>query len=178
MATLQRAFLIAPILPRTLMHPGLAQVRHKGKQANTKSKKSRKDMRREVMKDFMKRQEYQKLMTNASLKAAKMGEPLDPEMLNPARKREPTLKTTKEKESEFLLVKEWSRFTMTEHTQQMKSLRDMVASREKAMKELKKLSPSLYTRALELNEQLFPFSCVGPTATPPLEGYSPPEPEE
>ena len=42
---------------------------------------------REEMKDRMKRLELEKQLEEAVLKVAKQGEPMDPEMLNPARKR-------------------------------------------------------------------------------------------
>lgn len=130
-----------------------------------------------MMKEFVKKQELEKLMQVTSLKAAKMGEPFDPEMLNPARKRAPVEKSLEEKENEYLLMKEWSRHQMETHKQDLKKLADMVTSRERAMRELKKLSPLLYNRALELKEDLFPYECLGPTATPPIADYVPPDPE-
>lgn len=174
MATLTRIFLSVLNL-RCFTGPPIAvlQIRTKSKQA--KKVKSKKDLRKEMMKEFMKKQELEKLMQAASLRAAKMGEPFDPEMLNPARKRVPVEKTEEEKESEYLLVKEWSRYRMKKHKQELKVLGDMIASRESALRELKKVSPLLYSRALELKEDLFPYECVGPTATPPIAAYTPPD---
>lgn len=45
---------------------------------------------REATRDLMKRNQIQKLSEEAILGVAKKGEPLDPELLNPARKRPPT----------------------------------------------------------------------------------------
>ena len=90
----------------------------------------------------MKRLELEKQLEEAVFKVAKQGEPMDPEMLNPARKRplpkvhwnesfncvyewpyvynvciHPLQLTEDEREQEFLLVKEWSRYTMKKHIQ-------------------------------------------------------------
>ncbi len=179
MATLSRVVSKLPFtLPRSFVCPGLSLVQARAKGKQSKKVKNKKDMRRELMKEFVKKQELEKLMHTASLKAAKMGEPFDPEMLNPARKRVPIEKSVEEKESEYLLIKEWSRYRMETHKQDLRVLADMVDSREKALKELKKISPVLYDRALELKEDLFPYECVGPTATPPIADYSPPDPDE
>ena len=43
---------------------------------------------REAMKDYIKGLELEKQAEEAVMKVAKQGEPLDPEMLNPARKRQ------------------------------------------------------------------------------------------
>lgn len=150
------------------------QVRGKKKQSKQQAKK---DAQKKLMKDFMKRQEVEKLMQSASLKAAKMGDPFDPEMLNPARKRPKTDVSSEEGVRRYLLTKEWSRYRMQKHKDDLKLINCMVASRDKALRELKKVSPSLYNKALELNPELFPFDCLGPTATPPIAGYTPPDPE-
>ncbi len=164
-------------IPRSSVSPSVSLVQIRTKSNQQKKVKNKKDMRREIMKEFVKKQELDKLMQTTSLKAAKMGEPFDPEMLNPARKRAPVEKSPEKKESEYLLIKEWSRYRMEEHKRDLQRLTDMVVSREKAMKELRKLSPLLYDRALELKEGLFPYECVGPTATPPIVHYVPPDPE-
>lgn len=150
--------------------------RSKGKA--TKQKKAKKDLRAQEMKDYAKRMEMQKLMQNAALKAAKKGEPLDIEMLNPARKRAPPTLTYEEKDRRFLLSKEWARFQMSKEIQQRQLLGGMVKSRAKALNELKKVAPMLYCKALELNPDLFPFECKGPTETPPMADYVPPDPED
>ena len=152
----------------------LVQVRGKKKQTKQKSKK---DAQKEFMKDFVKRQEMDKLMQSAALKAAKMGDPFDPEMLNPARKRPQAEVSPEERERRYLLTKEWSRYRMQKHKDDLKLINSVVASRCKALRELKKVSPFLYDKALELDTGLFPFDYSGPTATPSIAGYVPPDPE-
>ena len=49
-------------------------------------------------------------------------------------------------------------------------------SRKKAL--LKKVSVPLYEQALELRTDLFPFEQVGPTDTPSVPDYAPPELQE
>ena len=67
------------------------------------------------MRDHFKKLEMEKLLLEAAIKAAKKGEALDPEMLNPARKRQKVAISEEEKERRFLLVKEWSQYKMEQH---------------------------------------------------------------
>ena len=142
-----------------------------------KQKKSRKEMQRELMRDHFKKIEMEKLLLEAAIKAAKKGEALDPEMLNPARKRQKVAVSEEERERRFLLVKEWSRYKMEQHKQELQHLQDLMKSREKALRELKKVSLPLYSQALELNPALFPYECQPLTCTPPLPSYTPPDPD-
>ena len=142
-----------------------------------KQKKSKKELHREMMKDLFKKMEMEKLLLEAAVKAAKKGETLDPEMLNPARKRQEVAIPEEEEERRFLLVKEWSCFKMEKHKQELQWLQNLRKSREKALRELKKVSIPLYNQALELNPTLFPFECQPMTRTPPLPSYTPPDPD-
>ncbi len=151
---------------------GYVQIRGK-KQA--KKQKSKKDLRREMLKDFVKKMELAKLKQDAALKAASRGEPLDPEMLNPARQRQPHSTPYEDAERRYLLVKEWSRYRMDRHKEELKFIQGVVQSRECALRELKKVSLPLYMQALKLNPDLLPFECQGPPSTPPIPGYEPPE---
>ncbi len=159
-----------------LASPGAvaAYVQTRGKKQAQKQK-SKKEVKREMLKDYVKRLELEELQRSAALKAASRGEPLDPEMLNPARLRERPAVPREEAERRYLLVKEWSRYRMAKHIEELKFIQGAVRSREKALRELQKVSFPLYRRALELNPKLLPFECRGPTATPPLPGYEPPE---
>lgn len=164
-----------------LMPPSLViPFRNKGKSVgqNSSKHKIKKDQRVQNMKDFVKRMEIQKLTQSAALKAAKKGDPLDPEMLNPTRKRPPPTITYEEKDKRFLLSKEWSRYQMKKELERRQLLGGMVKSREKALRELKKVAPHLHSKSLELNPVLFPFEWKGPTETPPIPAYLPPDPDE
>ena len=164
------------LTPPSLLIPS----RNKGKSVTTKSssKKTKKDQRAQEMKDYVKRMEMQKLMVDSAMKAAKKGDPLDPEMLNPARKRPPPSLSHEERDRRFLLSKAWSRHQMERERERRSLLGGMVQSRDKALRELKRVSPELYHKSLELNTSLFPFEWKGPTETPPLLTYIPPDPEE
>ena len=129
---------------------------------------------REMIKEYMKRMELQKELEEATIRVAKKGEPMDPEMLNPARKRPPVELSDEEKEQKILLVKRWTRYNMEEHKAQLQQLQGMMDSRRRALRELKKVSLPLYQQALDLRTNLFPFEWTGPPATPPLPGYDPP----
>lgn len=160
------------ITPPSLLLPS----RGKGKSA--RPKKIKKDSRIQEMKDYVKRTEMRKLMMSAAMKAAKRGEPLDPEMLNPARKRAPSTLSYEEKDKRVLLTKEWSRYQMQKELKRSQLLRGMVKSREEALKELEKVSSSLYFKALELNPVLFPLEFKAPSETPSIPSYIPPDPED
>ena len=143
-----------------------------------KQTKSKKEVQRELMRDRFKRLEMEKLLLEAAIKAAKKGETLDPEMLNPARKREKMVIPEEEKERRFLLIKEWSRYRMEQHKQELQRLHSLKKSRERALRELKKVSLPLYSQALELNPALFPYECQPLTYTPPFPSYTPPDPDD
>lgn len=130
---------------------------------------------RDMMKDYMKRMELERQLKEATLKVARKGEPMDPEMLNPARKRQQAQLSEEEKERRLLLAKQWTRHKMAEHKTDLITLQGIMNSRAKALRELRKVSFSLYVQALDLRTNLFPFERVGPTATPPVPGYAPPE---
>lgn len=147
------------------------------KQKAKKQKKTKKDPRLLEMKEYAQRMEVQKMLLSATMKAAKKGEPLDPEMLNPIRKRPPPTLPKEMRDQRFLLAKEWSRYQMQLEVQRRHFLQGVVRSREKALRELKRASSSLYAKALELNSELFPWECQGPTETPPIPSYTPPDPE-
>lgn len=166
------------LMSRAMAYPGSLLVLTRGnKKQAKKQKKSRKEIQREMLRDHFKKMEMEKLKLAAALKAAKKGEPLDPEMLNPARKRQKALTSDEEKEQRFLLVKEWSRYRMEQHKIELQQLQSLMRSREKALKELKKISLPLYSQVLELNPMLFPFECQALTSTPPLLSYVPPDPD-
>ena len=143
-----------------------------------KQTKSRKEIQRELMRDRFKKLEMEKLLLEAAIKAAKKGESLDPEMLNPARKRQKVAVPEEEMERRFLLIKEWSRYRMEQHKQELQRLHSLKKTREKALRELKKVSLPLYSQALELNPALFPYEYQPLTYTPPFPSYTPPDPDD
>ena len=164
-------------IARGLMPPALL-IPNRGKKKATKKKNMIKDSKSKEIKDFINKREMQKLLLSATLKAASKGDPFDPEMLNPARKRKPTVHTKEEKERRILLSKKWHKNCMKNHIQELQFLQGVVRTRKKALSELRKTSHYLYNRALELQPDLFPLECNGPTVTPPIPGYVPPDPEE
>ena len=163
-------------VPGQVLAPAAVPVQVRGKkQQKKKPGKTKKDAKREMMKEYLKQLELKQVMEEAALRAAKHGDPMDPEMLNPARKRAPASISPEERERRFLLVKEYSRHCMGQHKRELRVLQGMVHSRRMALHELKQVSFPLYLQALELNTGLFPFTHTGPTATPPIPNYQPPE---
>lgn len=149
-------------------------ARSKTKKAK-KQKKSRKDLQREMHKEHLKKLEAERAYHEALMKVAKRGEPLDAEMLNPSRKRPRPNISEEEQEKRHLLIKEWTRYTMEQQKREHGRLRGMVESRERALKELKRLSLPLYLQATQLRTGVLPFERTGPPHTPPIAGYEPPE---
>ncbi|CAI8045922.1 39S ribosomal protein L40, mitochondrial [Geodia barretti] len=137
-----------------------------------------KTAKREVMKEYVRQMELKQVTEEAAMRAARHGEPMDPEMLNPARKRAPVEVSPEEQERRYLLVKEYSRYHMERHKRELGLLQGVMAARRRALLELRKISLPLYGQALELSQDLFPFSHSGPTTTPPIPGYIPPDLDE
>ena len=120
-------------------------------------------------------EEAQKEKEFAAAKMAIIGEPLDPELLNPARKRSPPVISEEEQVRRTLLMKQWTRELMSQHKKQLQQLQLMLNCRDKAMRELRKVSLTLYEQAMEPEPALLTFTSTGPTETPPLTNYLPPE---
>ena len=133
------------------------------------------DREKEMQKRRIKVAEAQKEMQFVAMKIGVIGEPLDPELLNPARKRTPPVISKDEEVQRTLLLKQWSRELIAQHKQQLQQLQGMVKCRDKAMRELRKVSLTLYEKALEPEPSMLTFSAKGPTETPPLGSYIPPE---
>ena len=175
-AILRTNGLLRRSIPGQVLAAPSVQVRGK-KQQKKKTAKS-KNTKREVMKEYLRQMELKQVTEEAALRAARHGEPLDPEMLNPARKRPRAEISLEEQERRILLVKEYSRHCMERHKKELGLLQGMMAARRRALLELRKISLPLYCQALELTQDLFPFSHSGPTTTPPIPGYIPPDLDE
>ena len=125
--------------------------------------------RKHIMEETQKEKEF------FASKMAIIGEPLDPELLNPTRKRNPPVISKEEQVRRTMVMKQWTRELMQQHKKQLQQLHLMLKCRDKAMRELKKVSLSLYEQAMEPEPTLLTFSSTGPTETPPLNNYIPPE---
>lgn len=107
--------------------------------------------------------------------------PIDPEAIpnlelrEPARRRSTAKISEEEMEKRVLLLKDWSRFKMQQHKEDLQRIQEMTRCREEALKELKKSSMFLYLEAIKIDKTLFPLEFTGPTETPPIAGYSAPD---
>ena len=151
----------------------------KGPKGKSKQLLMQKAKMRERERELQKRkhlmEEAQKEKEFVVSKMAVIGEPLDPELLNPARKRNPATISKEEQVRRTLVMKQWTKELMVQHKKQLQQLQAMVKCRDKAMRELKKVSLSLYEQAIEPEPALLSFSTAGPTETPSLHNYIPPE---
>ena len=165
-------------VPGQVLSPTAPPLQVRGKKQQQKKKFPTKLGTKDAMKNYLRQMELKEVTEAAAIRAAKHGEPLDPEMLNPARKRPAAEVSPEERERRFLLVKEYSRYRMEHHKRQLGALQGVVAARRRALLELRKVSVPLYLQALELSRDLFPFFHSGPTAMPPIPGYVPPDLED
>lgn len=96
--------------------------------------------------------------------------------VNVRKRKNLTKKSEDEVYNEGSLVLEWSRYKITQNSEQMKQINTAIQMQSKALKELKKDNLSLYEMAIELDENnLVNFKHDGPSYTPPNKLYEPPE---
>ena len=113
------------------------------------------------------------------MKIALKGEPLDPEALNPKRKRPPKEYTPEEIDQQITLRKTWSALKGKQCAATYRELNALAKSRMRAMRELKKASPFHYEAALRAEpEACLPIEIEPIPTYPPREGYDPPEPHD
>ncbi|KAM3715659.1 39S ribosomal protein L40 [Dirofilaria immitis] len=90
--------------------------------------------------------------------------------------RPPVTLSESEKEERELLQKEYKLHLNKLAVMDMRWIAESIRKQEKALQKLKMLSPELYKAALEPDEFLLEgFVYKGPTLTPPLESYEPPD---
>ncbi|NXP66153.1 RM40 protein, partial [Chloropsis cyanopogon] len=80
-----------------------------------------------------------------------------------------------ESERRVLLLKKWSVFKQKQAEAEKKAIQALVESQQEALQELRLESEELFQAAIRRDEGLFPFEREGPSYTPPLPGYDPPE---
>ncbi|XP_064599318.1 large ribosomal subunit protein mL40-like [Liolophura sinensis] len=93
------------------------------------------------------------------------------------RKRDRPVLTFEESERRALLQKEWTRYKYHQYGDECEAISRLILSQEKALEELRKESEELYQQAIQIDENLIPYECEGPVATPPIEDYKSPDGE-
>ncbi|ESO06603.1 hypothetical protein HELRODRAFT_155730 [Helobdella robusta] len=73
------------------------------------------------------------------------------------------------------LNKRWSKYKYHQFIQEGRIINRVITSQRKALDELRKESEELYQMALQIDEKLIPFERQGPTDTPPIKDYTPPD---
>lgn len=128
-----------------------------------------------------KKQQRQLERQEAKLRKQAINPPVDPDSIpdpswyEESRQRpEPSL-TESEIESRVLLQKEWARYQMATHINDLKIIRDKIKSRNDALYELRKESEFLYNEALKVDKEDFPLTLKGPMETPPMPEYEAPD---
>ena len=80
-----------------------------------------------------------------------------------------------EAERRALLSKKWSLYKQREHEMEREAIKSMLEAQQEALQELKLMSQELHEEAIKRDPSLFPFEREGPTYTPPISNYQPPE---
>jgi len=75
------------------------------------------------------------------------------------------------------LLKEWSQYRGAQKIVDYQIYDRIMYSQQKALDCLKKESEFLYEEAIKIDQTFLPFSCKGPTETPPIKDYDSPDGE-
>ena len=126
-----------------------------------------------------KKLQRQKERQDAKLRKQLVQPPMDPDSIpdpvwfDVARERPSITLREEEMEERILLQKEWSKYQMVKHREDLSRIRDKLKCRTDALRELKKESLFLYEEALKVDK--ISFKLKGPMETPPLIDYQPPD---
>ncbi|KAF1763548.1 hypothetical protein GCK72_011814 [Caenorhabditis remanei] len=91
------------------------------------------------------------------------------------RRRPPTKLTLEEIDERAIALKNYSRSRLALQREDDKWIRGAIESQRKALAELKKLSPELYTSAVQPAANDLPLTIHGPSLTPPIKNYEAPD---
>ncbi|XP_036997486.1 39S ribosomal protein L40, mitochondrial [Artibeus jamaicensis] len=95
--------------------------------------------------------------------------------LDKVRQRPQVELSFEEAERRALLLKKWSLYKQQEHEMEREAIKSMLEAQQEALQELKLTSQELHGEAIKRDPSLFPFEREGPTYTPPVSNYQPPE---
>ncbi|XP_066299624.1 large ribosomal subunit protein mL40-like [Branchiostoma lanceolatum] len=98
-----------------------------------------------------------------------------PSLLEQVRERPPVSVSFEEQERRAALEKEWSRFRRQQYLAEEAAMSAMVTSQQRALQELRAESEELFQQAVQVDPLLIPYQRLGPTETPPISAYDPPD---
>ena len=79
---------------------------------------------------------------------------------------------TEEIEEERIeILKEWCKFSMIRHRNEIQQIDRMLYSQKAALEKLRELDQNLYKMAIQIDNNLVPFNAKGPLSTPPIPEY-------
>uniref|UniRef100_A0A8C5JL90 Large ribosomal subunit protein mL40 n=1 Tax=Junco hyemalis TaxID=40217 RepID=A0A8C5JL90_JUNHY len=127
--------------------------------------------------DVKKEQAQKERMKKKLKKLEKAAPELIPieDFITPLKVRSLPALSPEESERRVLLLKKWCLFKQKQDEAEKKAIKVLVESQQEALRELQLESEELYQAAILRDEGLFPFEREGPSYTPPLPGYDPPE---
>lgn len=100
---------------------------------------------------------------------------LDPALMESSRKRQVSKLSPEVTEERILLSKDWARYCMKDHREELNKLQVRARSRQDALNELKRISVNLYDEAIKVNRTIYPLVLNGPVETPSFTDYVPPD---
>ncbi|XP_078581830.1 large ribosomal subunit protein mL40-like [Branchiostoma floridae x Branchiostoma japonicum] len=98
-----------------------------------------------------------------------------PSLMEQIRERPAVRVSAEEQERRAALEKEWARFRRQQHVAEEAAISAMVTSQQRALQELRAESEELFQQAVQVDPLLIPYQSVGPTETPPITAYDPPD---
>ncbi|KAK2190702.1 hypothetical protein NP493_73g03001 [Ridgeia piscesae] len=151
--------------------------------AEPMKKKKKADMTIVIQRDAKKRRRLEKNIRKLEAKGRKL-KPIEEiegnrNMLKTlsmrVRKLEPL--SFEESESRALLMKQWTRYKLQQHANEMNTIQTAMLSQQVALQELRNESEELYQQAILIDLEFIPFERQGPVNTPPISGYDVPDGE-
>ncbi|XP_066249732.1 large ribosomal subunit protein mL40 [Euwallacea similis] len=80
-------------------------------------------------------------------------------------------------EQRALLEKKWANFKRIQLLHDLQMIDRVTLHQQRALDELKNESKELYNEAIQMDFHMVPFTSIGPTETPAIEGYDVPDGE-
>ncbi|KAG1687709.1 39S ribosomal protein L40, mitochondrial [Nymphon striatum] len=73
------------------------------------------------------------------------------------------------------MKKNWSLYKYNQYLNEAQMIRRLITAQDQALQALREESEDLYQAATQIDSNLLPFKCDGPTETPPITNYESPD---
>ena len=154
-------------VPFSLTDPNFSSVSKKKKKADPGQLKAKEEKRKRKLAKALKKMEKKDRQPKPLIECEV---PLHLHKEAGERKREFVVNQDEEEER-IHLMKDWSRFTLTRHRNEIWKQDIIQITQQMALDELRKESEDLYLSAIQFDSSILPISFKGPVSTPPIENY-------